>query len=245
MAESHGRSSSSELLLKLPGCSHYRRQSDTHHRCQQCRLNEGLTLCTQTSPHDVCKDWLPEAWEALEKAAQQKRKRKAAAAARAAKKTQEMDDSIELQASKEGIQVPPAKCRDDGSSKLKKRAESASSSKATAAKSADRHSKSHDTSSKAMEAMSADRPSRSRDKKKSLLFSVSAVVSPTAAQCLSGPAILNTMDHVVVTGADEVTGQTDTMPRQGPATRPDLVGVGSGPGPRHREGPALEPGTLI
>ena len=43
----------------------------------------------------------------------------------------------------------------------KKRAESASSSKAMEAKSADRPSKSHDTSSKTTEAMSADRSSRS------------------------------------------------------------------------------------
>ena len=33
----------------------------THHRCQQCRLNNGLTLCTKESPWDVCRDWLPEA----------------------------------------------------------------------------------------------------------------------------------------------------------------------------------------
>ena len=125
----------------------------------------------------MCEDWLPEAWEALEKAAQQKRKCKAAAAARAAKKTQEMDDSIELHAPEKGIQVPPAKRRDDGSSKSKNRAESASSSKAMEAKSADQPSKSHDTSSKATEAMSADRPSRSRDKKMSLSSSVSVVGS--------------------------------------------------------------------
>ena len=109
-------------------------------------------LCTQEAPCDVCKDWLPEAWEALEKAAQQKRKRKAAAV----KKSQEMDDSIEIHAPEEGIQVPPAKRRDDGLSKTKKRAESA-------------------TSSKAIEAESAGRPSRSRDKKKTLSSSVSMV----------------------------------------------------------------------
>ena len=105
MAESRDRSSSSELQLKFPGCSPYRRRSDTHHHCQQCHLTEGLMLCTQFSPCDVCKDWLPEVWEALQKAAQQKRKRKA----RAPKKTQEMDDSIKLHAPEEGIQVPPAK----------------------------------------------------------------------------------------------------------------------------------------
>ena len=101
MAESRDWSSSTEPHLKFPGCSHYRRRSDTHYRCQQCRLNEGLTLCTQESPCDVWKDWLPEAWEALEKAAQQKHKRKVAA--RAVKKSQEMDDSIELHAPEEGI----------------------------------------------------------------------------------------------------------------------------------------------
>ena len=42
--------------------------------------NDGSTLCTQESPCDVCKDWLPEAWEALNKALRQKQKRKAAAA---------------------------------------------------------------------------------------------------------------------------------------------------------------------
>ena len=64
MAEhkSRDRSSSTELQLKFPGCTHYRRRNDNHYRCQQCSLNEGLTLCTEDSPCEVCKDWLPEAW---------------------------------------------------------------------------------------------------------------------------------------------------------------------------------------
>ena len=103
MAESRDRSSSTEPQLKFPGCSHYRRRSDNDFRCQHCRLNEGLTLCTQEAPCDVCKDWLPEVWEALEKAAQQKRKCKAAAAARAVKKSQEMDDSIEIHTPNAGM----------------------------------------------------------------------------------------------------------------------------------------------
>ena len=134
-----------EPQLKFPGCSHYRRLSDNHFRCQQCRLNEGLTLCTQEAPCDVCKDWLPKAWQALERAVQQKRKRKVAVAAKAVKKSQEMDDSIEIHAPEEGLQVPPVKRKDDGSSKKldsMKRAESATSS-----------------TSKAMEADSAGRPS--------------------------------------------------------------------------------------
>ena len=57
MAESHDRSSSQEPQLKFPGCSHFRRRSDNHHRCQQCRLNDGLTLCMWESPCDVCRDW--------------------------------------------------------------------------------------------------------------------------------------------------------------------------------------------
>ena len=156
MVESHDRSSSTDLQLKFSGCSLYRKRSNYHFRCQQCRLNEGLTLCTQEANCDVCKDWLPEAWQALEKAVRKKRKRKVAAAAKAAKKSQEMDDLIQIHAPEEGIQVPPVKCRDDGSSKTKKRAESATSSKAT-------------------EAESADRLSRSRDKKKTLSSSVSVV----------------------------------------------------------------------
>ena len=61
-----------------------------------------------------------------------------------------------------------------------------------------------------------------------------------AAQCLPGPMDLNTIDHAVVIGADEVTGRRDITTHQDPATRPDVEGVGSGPGPRLREGPALE-----
>ena len=195
MAESRDRSSSTEAQLKFPGCSHFRRRSDTHHRCQQCRLNEGLTLCTQDSPCEVCKDWLPEAWEALQNAVQQKRKRKAATAVRVAKKSQEMDDSIELHAPEEGIHVPAAKRRDDGSSKTKKRAESARSSKATEAKSADRPSKSHDSSSKATEAESADRLSRSREKRKKTLSSSVSVVGNSRSDGSPVPSGTSGSEH--------------------------------------------------
>ena len=71
------------------------------------------------------------------------------------------------------------------------------------------------------------------------------VPGPTAAQCLPEPAVLNTMDHVVMIGTDEVMGRTGATTHQGPATRPDVVEVGSCPGPRLWEGPALEPGTRI
>ena len=101
MAESRDRSSSQEPQLKFPGCSHFRRRSDNHHRCQQCRLNDGLTLCTQESLCEVCKDWLPEVWDALDKVLRQKQKREAAAAAKRAHDT--MDDSIELLAPEDGL----------------------------------------------------------------------------------------------------------------------------------------------
>ena len=100
--------------------------------------------------------WCVQGLAARSVGVQHKRKRKAAVAAKAAKKSQEMDDLIEIHAPEEGIQVPPVKRRDDGSSKTKKRAESATSSKAT-------------------EAESADRPSRSCDKKKTLSSSISVV----------------------------------------------------------------------
>ena len=90
VAEPRDRSFSQELPLKFPGCSHFRRRSDNHHRCQQCRLNDGLALCTRESPCNVCRDWLPEAWQMLDKALKQKQKRKAAAAANAANDS--MDD---------------------------------------------------------------------------------------------------------------------------------------------------------
>ena len=94
MAErSRDRSSSTESQPKFPECSYFRRRNDNHRRCQQCRLNDGLQLCTQDRPCLVCKDWLPEAWTAQAKATAQKNRRKAAAAAKAAKKASEtMDD---------------------------------------------------------------------------------------------------------------------------------------------------------
>ena len=135
MAESRDRSSYTEPQLKFPGCSNYRRRSDNHYRCQQCCLNDGLALCTQESPYDVCKDWLPEAWQALERAMRQKRK-----AAAAAKRAVDMDDSVEIHAPEDGL--PPVKQREDESSRHKdsaKRTKTATSStsKATEAKSAD------------------------------------------------------------------------------------------------------------
>ena len=156
MAEqkSRDRSSSTESQLKFPGCRHYRRRNDNHYRCQQCRLNEGLTLCTEDSPCEVCKDSLPEAWIAQEKAIEQKRKRKAATAAKAAKKSQEgdaMDNSVEIRALEDTLQLRPSKGKSDGPSKTK-RAKTATGS-----------------GSKATEADSAGRLSRSRDQKKTVL----------------------------------------------------------------------------
>ena len=72
-----------------------------------------------------------------------------------------MDGSIEIHAPEEGLQVPPVKHRDDGSSKklhLTKRADSTTS-----------------LASRAMEADSVDWPSRSCDKKKTLSSSISVV----------------------------------------------------------------------
>ena len=55
MAErSRDRSSSTESQPKFPECSHFQRRNDNHRRCQQCRLNDGLPLCTQDSPCLVC-----------------------------------------------------------------------------------------------------------------------------------------------------------------------------------------------
>ena len=165
MAEqkSRDRLSSTELQLKFLGCMHYLRRNDNHYRCQQCRLNEGLTLCTEDSPCEVCKDWLPEAWLAQEKAFEQKCRRNAATAAKAAKKSQErdaMDDSVEIYAPEDALQFPPSKCESDGSSKMKR------------AKTATR------SGSKATEAVSAGRPSRSWDQKKTVSSSVSVVGRP-------------------------------------------------------------------
>ena len=124
-------SSSAESQPKFPGCSHFRRRNDNHFRCQQCRLNEGLTLCTQDRPCLVCKDWLPEAWAAQAKANAQKTRRKAAAGAKAAKKASEreaMDNSVEIHALEETLQLPSKRASSDGSSKSKRTKTKATSS---------------------------------------------------------------------------------------------------------------------
>ena len=72
---SRDRSSSTESQPKFPECSHFRRRNDNHSRCQQCRLNDGLPLCTEDSPCLVCQDWLPEAWTAQAKATAQRNRR--------------------------------------------------------------------------------------------------------------------------------------------------------------------------
>ena len=120
MAErSRDRSSSAESQPKFPECSHFRRRNDNHRRCQQCRLNAGLPLCTQDSPCLVCQDWLPEAWTAQAKATAQRNRRKAAAAAKAARKeTEMMDDSVELHAPRHAF--PTKRPKSEGSSKAKR-----------------------------------------------------------------------------------------------------------------------------
>ena len=124
MAErSRDRFSSAESQPKFSGCSHFRRRNDNHLRCQQCRLNEGQSLCTQDSPCLVCKDWLPEAWAAQAKANAQKTRRKAATAAKAAKKASErdaMDDSVEIHASEDTLHFPSKRSSSEGSSKAKR-----------------------------------------------------------------------------------------------------------------------------
>ena len=161
MAEpkSRDRSSSTESQLKFPGGTHYRRHNDNHYHCQQCHLNEGLTLCTEDSPCEICKDWLPEAWQAQVKVNEQKRRWKAAAAAKAAKKSQErdtMDDSTP----EEVLQLP-TKRKSDGLFKTKRvKTATGSGSKATEVE------------------QSAGRPSRSHEPKKSVASSVSMVGRP-------------------------------------------------------------------
>ena len=71
-----------------------------------------------------------------------------------------MDNSVEIHAPEDALQLPPSKGRSDGSSK-KKRAKTATES-----------------GSKATEADSAGRPSRSREPKKSVSSSVSMVGRP-------------------------------------------------------------------
>ena len=221
MAEpkSRDRSSSTESQLKFLGCTHYRRRNDNHYRCQQCRLNEGLTLCTEDSPCEVCKDWLPEAWQAQEKANEQKRRRKAAA--KAAKISQErdmMDDSVEIHAPEEALQLPTTKHKSDGLSQTKRpktATGSGSGSKATEVE------------------QSAGRPSRSREPKKSVSSSVLVVGRPRSDRS-SGPRGRNATGHVVVNASIDLTGPTDARTLQGPIILLDTtVDVERGVGPAH------------
>ena len=138
MAEerSRDRSSSAESQPKFSGCSHFHRRNDNHFRCQQCRLNEGQSLCTQDSPCLVCKDRLPEAWVAQAKANAQRNRRKAAAAAKVAKKAEEtMDDSVEIHAPEEAIQLPSKRSGSEGSSKTKRTKTKATTSESSQPKS--------------------------------------------------------------------------------------------------------------
>ena len=126
------------------------------------------TLCTRESPCDVCRDWLPEAWEALDKALKQEQKHKAAAAAKRVHNS--MDDSIELHALEEGLQAPPVKKIIDGSTQQQhdsvgkdKTATSSKTSKATDSQPSRSHDKPHDKSSKTVSSSVSvvDRSSRS------------------------------------------------------------------------------------
>ena len=103
MAESWDhRSSSQEPSPKFPRCLHFHRQGDNHDKCQQCCFNDGLHECTRKTPCQFCQVWIPENWNAHEKALKQKLKRKRASAA---KKMQEsaIDDSIELHAPEDSL----------------------------------------------------------------------------------------------------------------------------------------------
>ena len=132
MAErSRDRSSSTESQPKFPECS--RRRNDNHRRCQQCRLNDGLPLCTQDSPCLVCKDWLPEAWTSQAKATAQRNRHKAAAAAKAAKKESEMmEDSVELHAPRDAFPTKRTKSKDSSKAKRSKTAAISSRPKSVA-----------------------------------------------------------------------------------------------------------------
>ena len=124
MAErSRDQSSSAESQPKFPVCSHFRRRNHNHYRCQQCRLNEGLTLCTQDRPCSAFKDWLPEAWEAQAQGQCTEEETQGRGCAKAAKKASEretMDDSVEIHAPEETLQLPSKRASSDGSSKSKR-----------------------------------------------------------------------------------------------------------------------------
>ena len=134
MAErSRDRSSSTESQPKFPECSHFRRRNDNHRRCQQCRLNDGLPLCTQDSPCLVCQDWLPEAWTVQAKATAQRNRRKAAAAAKAVRKeTEMMDHSVELHTPRDAFPTKRTKSEDSSKAKRSKTVTSSSQPKSVA-----------------------------------------------------------------------------------------------------------------
>ena len=76
MTESRDHHSSSlEPPSKFPKCSHFRRHSDNHEKCQQCRFNDCGHECTRETPYEVCKTWISENWDMHEKACKQKLKR--------------------------------------------------------------------------------------------------------------------------------------------------------------------------
>ena len=141
MAERSRDRSSSNESQPFPECSHFRRRNDNHRRCQQCRLNVGLPLCTQDSPCLVCQDWLPEAWKAHAKATAQRNRRKAAAAAKAARKeTEMMDDSVELHAPRHAFPTKRPKSEESSKTKRSKTVASSSQPKSVASSVSERPS---------------------------------------------------------------------------------------------------------
>ena len=109
---------SQEPPPKFLRCSYFRRRGDNH-ESQQCRFNDRLHECIRKTPCQVCQAWIPENWNAHEKALKQKLKRKAASAV---KKMQEsmMDDSVELHALEDSLCGPTAKIpKSDGSTPQK------------------------------------------------------------------------------------------------------------------------------
>ena len=96
------RSSSSEPPPRFPECSHFRWWGDNHVPCQSCGSSEGTGVCSQDSRGGGCKEWTEVEWEEHNKAAVARDyKTKAAAAAR--KKSQAIDDSVELHAPAEDL----------------------------------------------------------------------------------------------------------------------------------------------
>ena len=138
MAErSRDWSSSAESHPEFPGCSYFRRRNDNHLRCQQCRLN-GNHFVLKTDPVSFARigclrRGLRKPRPTLRRHDARPQRRRRQPRKKASEET--MDDSVEIHAPEEALQLPSKRSKSEGLSKMKRTKTKATSSESSQPKS--------------------------------------------------------------------------------------------------------------